>query len=118
MEGKRPRGRPKLRWDDTLRSDLKTRKIGEEGDTDGKVSARPATQYRKPAAKGKRSENIIKTNVRFHCNTQLSQKRQTLEKTNSCLVNSIFKNVTCVNCCESKYFYIGRLCIPERSTII
>ena len=30
MEGKRPRGRPKLRWYDTVRRDLKAWKIKEE----------------------------------------------------------------------------------------
>ena len=31
MEGKRPRGRPKLRWNDNVRRDLKAWKIGGEG---------------------------------------------------------------------------------------
>ena len=34
MEGKRPRERPKLRWYDTVRRDLKARKIKEEWATD------------------------------------------------------------------------------------
>ena len=34
MEGKRPRGRPKLRWKDTIRRDLKAWKIKEEWATD------------------------------------------------------------------------------------
>ena len=34
MEGKRPRGRPVLRWKDTVRRDLKARKIGKEWATD------------------------------------------------------------------------------------
>ena len=34
MEGKRPRGRPKLRWYDTVRRDLKAWKIKEEWATD------------------------------------------------------------------------------------
>ena len=34
MEGKRPRGRPKLRWNDTIRRDLKAWKIKEEWATD------------------------------------------------------------------------------------
>ena len=48
MEGKRPRGRPKLRWYDTVRRDLKAWKIKEEWATD---SARPATPSRETAAK-------------------------------------------------------------------
>ena len=49
MEGKRSRGRPKLRWNDTVRMDLKAWKIKEEWATDAKdrkVSAGPATQNR------------------------------------------------------------------------
>ena len=34
MEGKRPRRRPKLRWKDTVRRDLKAWKIREEWATD------------------------------------------------------------------------------------
>ena len=34
MEGKRPRGRPKLRWKDTVRRDLKAWNIEEEWATD------------------------------------------------------------------------------------
>ena len=34
MEGKRPRGRPKLRWKDTARRDLKVWKIRKERATD------------------------------------------------------------------------------------
>ena len=34
MEGKRPRGRQKLRWYDTVRRDLKASKINEEWATD------------------------------------------------------------------------------------
>ena len=34
MEGKRPRGRPKLRWKDTVRRDLKAWNIREEWATD------------------------------------------------------------------------------------
>ena len=34
MEGKRPGGRPKLRWNDTVRRDLKAWNIREELDTD------------------------------------------------------------------------------------
>ena len=34
MEGKRPRGRPKLRWNDTVRRDLKAWNIKEEWATD------------------------------------------------------------------------------------
>ena len=43
MEGKRPRGRPRLRWKDTVRRD--------KGLTcqNAKVSARPATSHRKVA---------------------------------------------------------------------
>ena len=33
MEGKRPRGRPKLRWNDTVRRDLKVWNIKEEWTT-------------------------------------------------------------------------------------
>ena len=58
MEGTRPRGRPKLRWHDTVRRDLKAWNIKEEWatdiETDGKVSARPATPNRETAAKGEK----------------------------------------------------------------
>ena len=49
MEGNRPRGRPKLRWKDTVRSDLKALNTMEEWVTDrndGKVFVRPATPHR------------------------------------------------------------------------
>ena len=55
MDGQRPVGRPRRRKD-TVSRDLKARKIRDEwdadGERDGKVSARPATQYRETAAKG------------------------------------------------------------------
>ena len=55
MEGKRPRGRPKLRWNDTVRRDLKAWNIKEEWtEKDGKVSARPATPNRETAAKAEK----------------------------------------------------------------
>ena len=56
MEGKRPRGRPKLRWKDTtVRRDLKAWHIREEWATDRerwKSRQRPATPHRETAAKG------------------------------------------------------------------
>ena len=56
MEGKRPRGRPKLRSKDTVRRDLKASgRNGPLTGSDGKVSARPATPHRETAAKG---ENV------------------------------------------------------------
>ena len=61
MEGKRPRGRPMLRWNDTVRRDLKARNIKEEWATDrqhGKVSARPATPNRETAAKCEKGEKV------------------------------------------------------------
>ena len=64
MEGKRPRGRPKLRWKDTARIGI--RKPGPSGrngpltGTDGSVSARPTTPHKETAAKGeKRGDHII-----------------------------------------------------------
>ena len=57
MEGKRSRGRTKLRWKDTVRRDLKAWKIREVWATgrSGKVSARPATLDRETAVKGEKS---------------------------------------------------------------
>ena len=52
MEGKRPRGRPKLRWKDTVRRNIKrgaTRRNGPLTVRDGKVCARPATLHRETA---------------------------------------------------------------------
>ena len=57
MEGMRPRGRPKLRWKDTVRRDLKAWNIREEWaltGNHGKVSARPATPHKETAAKGEK----------------------------------------------------------------
>ena len=69
MEGKRPRGRPKLRWKDTVRRDLKAWKIKEEGpltEKDGKVSAIPATPNRETAAKGEKGENSLSSSLSSH----------------------------------------------------
>ena len=58
MEGKCPRGRPKLRWKDTVRRDLKPGTSGRNEPLtgrDGKVSARPATPHRETMGK---SENM------------------------------------------------------------
>ena len=55
MEEKRSRGRPKLRWNDTARRDLKARKSMRNGpltEKNGNVSARPANRNKKMAAKG------------------------------------------------------------------
>ena len=49
MAGKRPRGRPKLRWKDTVRRDMKAWKIMEEWNFG--VSVRPATLHKETAAK-------------------------------------------------------------------
>ena len=64
MEGKRLRGRPRLRWKDTVRRDLKARKIREDWDLirtltrrDGKVSA--TVQYPLPCT-GKQRRNVRK----------------------------------------------------------
>ena len=57
MEGKRPRGRPKLRWYDTVRRDMNAWSIGEEWTTDRerwKSLCRPATAHRETAAKGEK----------------------------------------------------------------
>ena len=64
MEGKGPRGRPKLRWKDTVGRDLKAWKIKEEWATaekDGKVPARPATPNRETAAKCEKGEKVLHT---------------------------------------------------------
>ena len=50
-ENIRPRGRPKLRWNDTVRRDLKAWNIKEEWATDRE---RPATANRETAAKGEK----------------------------------------------------------------
>ena len=66
MEGKRPRGRPKLPWKGAIRRDLKAWMSGRNGPLarrDGKVSARHDTTHRETAAKGKKDENISR-----HCN--------------------------------------------------
>ena len=63
MEGKRPRGRPKLRWKDTAEGTRKPGTSGRNGPltgTDGSVSARPATPHKETAAKGeKRGDHIM-----------------------------------------------------------
>ena len=62
MEGKRPRGRPKLRWNDTVRRDLKAWNIKRNGpltEKDGKVSARPASLNRETAAKGEKVRRLL-----------------------------------------------------------
>ena len=60
MEGKRPRGRPKLRWKDTIRRDMTAWSIKEEWATDRtkwkSLCARPATPHRETAAKGEKGE--------------------------------------------------------------
>ena len=69
MEGKRPRGRPRLRWCDTVRRDVKAWKAKRNGpltEKDGKVSERPATPSRETAAKG---EKVVIKNVIYHANT-------------------------------------------------
>ena len=61
MEGKRPRGRPKLRWKDTIRRDQKpgkSRRNGTLTEKNGKVSARPATPNRETAAKGEKPDHL------------------------------------------------------------
>ena len=55
MEGKCPIGRPKLRWKDTVRRDLKAWN-GPLTRNDGKISARPATPHRERAAKGEKEK--------------------------------------------------------------
>ena len=57
MEGKRPRGRPKLTWKDAVRRDMKPGATGSNGPLtvrDGKVCARPATPHRETVAKGEK----------------------------------------------------------------
>ena len=65
MEGKRPRGRPKLRWNDTVRRDLKetgtSRRNGPLTEKDGKVSARSTTPNRETVAKGEKVCYLIFT---------------------------------------------------------
>ena len=54
MEGKRTRGRPRLRWKDSVRRYLQAWKIRANGlltDGSGNVSARSATPHRERAAK-------------------------------------------------------------------
>ena len=59
MEGKRPRGRPKLWWHDTVRRDLKAWNIKEEWTTDReRWNGLCKTRYpnRETAAKGEEGE--------------------------------------------------------------
>ena len=59
MEGKRPRGRPKLRWKDTVKRDMKAWSIKEEWTTDHekwRSLCMTATLHREPAAKGKKEK--------------------------------------------------------------
>ena len=61
MEGKLPRGRPKLRWNDTVRMDLKAWNIKEEWATDReRLKGLCKTRYpeQETAAKGEKGENI------------------------------------------------------------
>ena len=51
MEGKRPMGRPKLRWKDNVRRDLKAWNIREEWATDREI---PATAHRGTVTKGEK----------------------------------------------------------------
>ena len=52
---KRPRGRPKLRWKDTVRRDLKSWNIREDRATDRKRwKGLCKTRYRETAAKGEK----------------------------------------------------------------
>ena len=66
MEGKRPRGRPKLRWKDTVKRDMKAWSIKEEWATDRekwrslcKTRYGGATPHRETAAKGKKGKKLL-----------------------------------------------------------
>ena len=64
MEGKRHRGRPKLRWKYNVRRDLEAWNIRRNGPltgNDGKVSSRPAASHTETAAKG---EKKVRTDQR------------------------------------------------------
>ena len=57
MEGKRHRGRPKLRWKDTIRRDMKAWSIREEWATDRTkwiCICKTRTPHRETAAKGRK----------------------------------------------------------------
>ena len=65
MEGKRPRGRPQLRWKDTVKRDMKawSRPIKEEWATDREkwrsMCKTRYTPHRETAAKGKKGKKVI-----------------------------------------------------------
>ena len=71
MEGKRPRGRPKLRWKDTIRRDLKAWKIKEEWATDREKWKLRSLQDPLPRT-GRRRRKVRK--VRKSCFLQSSQR--------------------------------------------
>ena len=54
MEGKRPRGRPRLRWEDIVRRDMKPWKIREERATDRERWKGAKTRYLTQADGGER----------------------------------------------------------------
>ena len=59
VEGKRPRGRPRLRWNETIRMDMKGGRSGRNGPLTGrkgKISTRPATPHREMAANGEKDQ--------------------------------------------------------------
>ena len=77
MEGKRPRGRPKLRWKDTIRRDLKAWKIKEEWATDReKWKGLCKTRYPEQGDGGERWERWeIEHVFTFHSIIQLKRNR-------------------------------------------
>ena len=69
MDGKRPRGRPQLRWKDTVKRDMKAWSIKEDywppTVRNGEVCARPATPHRETAAKGKKGKKSVSVYLTF-----------------------------------------------------
>ena len=75
MEGKRPRGRPKLLWNDTVRKDLKALKIKEEWATDReRWKGLCRTRYPEQGDDGERWERKVRNWCGWHCSMESSPR--------------------------------------------